>query len=116
RQLQAAHAVDEQRGEREMPRCQQELFEQAQKKKGLADPKYKKALAKCRTQMREKGIDALLRKNRLDALFAPTGTPAWLIDHVNGDPNAGSFTTPAAVAGYPHVTVPAAFASGLPVG
>jgi amidase len=58
----------------------------------------------------------VLRKHKLDALFAPTGTPAWLIDHVNGDPNVGSFTTPAAVAGYPHVTVPAAFASGLPVG
>ena len=99
-----------------MPLFGQELFEQAAKKKGLSDAKYKKALAKCRTQVRGKGVDALLRKHKLDALFAPTGTPAWLIDHVNGDPNVGSFTTPAAVAGYPHVTVPAGFASGLPVG
>jgi amidase len=116
RTLEDVIAFDDKNRDREMPLFGQELFEQAQKKKGLLDPKYKKALAKCRTQMREKGIDALLRKHRLDALFAPTGTPAWLIDHVNGDPNVGSFTTPAAVAGYPHVTVPAGFASGLPVG
>jgi amidase len=109
-------AFNEKNREREMPLFGQELFEQAEKKKGLDDPGYKKALAKCRTQMRDKGIDAVVRKHKLDALFAPTGTPAWLIDHVNGDPNVGSFTTPAAVAGYPHVTVPAAFASGLPVG
>jgi amidase len=109
-------AFDEKNREREMQLFAQELFEQAEKKKGLGDPKYKKALAKCRTQMREKGIDAVLRKHKLDALFAPTGTPAWFIDHVNGDPNVGSFTTPAAVAGYPHVTVPAGFARGLPVG
>jgi amidase len=109
-------AFDDKNRDREMPYFGQELFEQAQKKKGLSDPKYKKALAKCRTQMRDKGIDAVLRKHKLDALFAPTGTPAWLIDHVNGDCSAGSFTTPAAVAGYPHVTVPAGFASGLPVG
>ena len=116
RTLEDVIAFDEKNREREMPLFGQELFEQAVKKKGLSDPKYKKALARCRTQVREKGIDAVLQKHKLDALFAPTGTPAWLIDHVNGDPNAGSFTTPAAVAGYPHVTVPAGFASGLPVG
>jgi amidase len=109
-------AFNEKNREREMPLFGQELFERAEKKQGLSDPKYKKALAKCRTQTREKGIDAVLRKHKLDALFAPTGTPAWLIDHVNGDPNVGSFTTPAAVAGYPHVTLPTGFASGLPVG
>ncbi|MFL5379536.1 MAG: amidase [Myxococcales bacterium] len=116
RTLEDVIAFDEKNRDREMPLFAQELFEQARKKGGLSDPKYKKALAKCGTQMREKGIDAVLRKHKLDALFAPTGTPAWLIDHVNGDPNVGSFTTPAAVAGYPHVTVPAGFASGLPVG
>src|SRR4051812_47662228 len=116
RTLEDVIAFDEKNREREMPLFGQELFEQAVKKKGLTDPKYKKALAKCRTQARDKGIDAVLRKHKLDALFAPTGTPAWLIDHVNGDASGGSFTTPAAVAGYPHVTVPAGFASGLPVG
>jgi amidase len=116
RTLEDVIAFDQKNRDREMPLFGQELFEQARKKGGLSDSKYKKALAKCGTQMREKGIDALLRKHKLDALFAPTGTPAWLIDHVNGDPNVGSFTTPAAVAGYPHVTVPAGFASGLPVG
>ena len=116
RTLEDVIAFDEKNRDREMPLFGQELFEQAAKKKGLSDAKYKKALAKCRMQVRGKGVDALLRKHKLDALFAPTGTPAWLIDHVNGDPNVGSFTTPAAVAGYPHVTVPAGFASGLPVG
>jgi amidase len=116
RTLEDVIAFDEKNREREMPLFGQELFEQAVKKKGLTDPKYKKALAKCRTTARQKGIDAVLRKHKLAALFAPTGTPAWLIDHVNGDASGGSFTSPAAVAGYPHVTIPAGFASGLPVG
>jgi amidase len=53
---------------------------------------------------------------RLDALVAPTGSPAWTTDLVNGDHFTGSSSTPAAVAGYPSVTVPAGFAYGLPVG
>jgi len=116
RTLEDVIAFDEKNKAREMPLFGQELFEQAVKKKGLTDPKYRKALAKCRTMSRDKGIDAAMRKHKLDALFAPTGAPAWLIDHVNGDSSSGSFTSPAAVAGYPHVTVPAGFASGLPVG
>ena len=59
---------------------------------------------------------ASLKANRLDALIAPTGGLAWLIDPVNGDHFSASFSTPAAVAGYPHLTVPAGFARGLPVG
>jgi amidase len=57
-----------------------------------------------------------MRSHRLDALIAPTGNPAWPIDLVNGDHFTGSVTTPAAVAGYPHITVPAGFVFGLPVG
>src|SRR6185369_16729941 len=65
------------------------------------------------------GIDAVMAKFRLDALVAPTGGPAWLTDLVNGD--SGTAATPgpstvAAVAGYPHITVPAGFFHGLPVG
>ena len=55
-------------------------------------------------------------KHRLDALVAPTGAPAWLTDLINGDTYAGSSSSPAAIAGYPHITVPGGFVSGLPVG
>ena len=58
----------------------------------------------------------MLAEHRLDALVAPTGAPAWLTDVVNGDSSGASFSSPAAVAGYPHLTVPAGFVSGLPVG
>ena len=65
---------------------------------------------------REEGIDAALASHRLDALVAPTGGVAWLTDLVNGDHHIGGFSSPAAVAGYPHLTVPAGFVHGLPVG
>ena len=54
--------------------------------------------------------------NKLDALVAPSGSPAWLTDFIRGDNSGGGFSSPAAVAGYPHITVPAGFVSGLPVG
>ena len=74
-------------------------------------------IARAQAIMREKGIDATLAAHRLDAIVAPTQGPAGLIDLVNGDPGGGgSFTAPAAVAGYPHVTVPMGFSHGLPVG
>jgi amidase len=57
-----------------------------------------------------------MREHKLDALVAPTGGPAWLTDFINGDHYGGSFSSPAAVAGYPHVTVPAGYVHGLPVG
>ena len=61
-------------------------------------------------------MDAAMHKHSLDALVAPTSGPAWPIDYARGDLNFGGCSTPAAVAGYPHVTVPAGFVSGLPVG
>jgi amidase len=95
----------------------QEIGEQAEQKGPLTDKKYLAELAKNRRLMREKGIDATLAAHRLDAIVAPTQGPAGLIDLVNGDPGGGgSFTAPAAVAGYPHVTVPMGFSHGLPVG
>ena len=108
---------NEQNATREMPYFGQELFEQAQKKGPLTDSKYKAARAKCLRYARNEGIDAVMTKYRLDALIAPTQGPVWLIDLVNGDGGGGgSFTQPAAVAGYPHITVPMGLVQGLPVG
>jgi amidase len=94
----------------------QETFVQAQKKGPLTDAAYRKARATCERLSRREGIDAVMTKHRLDALVAPTQGPAWLIDLVNGDSDAGGCSTPAAVAGYPHVTVPLGQVRGLPVG
>jgi amidase len=102
--------------EREMPFFGQELFLAAEKKGPLTDPNYKKALARCRRMSRSEGIDAALKAHHLDALVALTGAPAWTTDLVNGDHYLGASSTPAAVAGYPSVTVPAGEAFGLPVG
>ena len=65
---------------------------------------------------RAEGIDAVIAKYKVDAIVAPTAAPAPLNDYVLGDPNLPACTTPAAVAGYPHITVPAGFVRGLPVG
>ncbi|MFL5613120.1 MAG: amidase [Gemmatimonadaceae bacterium] len=108
---------NEQNAATEMPYFGQELFEMAQKKGPLTDAKYKNARAKCLRLSRSEGIDAVMTKNRLDALIAPTQGPVWPIDLVNGDGGGGgSFTQPAAVAGYPHITVPMGLVQGLPVG
>ena len=88
----------------------------AQKKGPLTEKKYRDALAKDRLKSRAQGIDAVMKKHRLDAIVGPTSNPAWPTDPVNGDHFTGGTSTPAAVAGYPHITVPAGFVSGLPVG
>ncbi len=95
----------------------QEIMEQADKKGPLTEKKYLDDLANNRRLMGTQGIDATIMKYKLDAIVAPTQGPAWLIDLVNGDAGGGgSFTAPAAVAGYPHVTVPMGQVRGLPVG
>lgn len=101
---------------KEMPYFGQELFLTAQEKGGLDSKPYQDALAANRRLARAEGIDKALADNRLDALIAPTNQPAWLTDFVKGDASGGGFTQAAAVAGYPHVTVPAGFVRGLPVG
>ena len=103
--------------ERELPYFGQEIFVQAQAKGPLTDQDYLRALDKDHLLARTQGIDAVMAEHQLDALIAPTGGPPALIDLVNGDPGGGgSFSSPAAVAGYPHVTVPLGYVVGLPVG
>lgn len=102
--------------DKEMPWFGQEIFERAVKRGPLTHPDYRKALAVCRQLSRADGIDAVMTKHRLDALISLTAGPTWPTDLVNGDRFTGGATTPAAVAGYPHVTVPAGGLHGLPVG
>ncbi|HEY1775399.1 MAG TPA: amidase, partial [Solirubrobacteraceae bacterium] len=100
----------------QMPWFGQELFERAQRLGTLEETDYLEARSRCRLVAREEGIDHVLSEHRLDALLAPTGGPAWVTDLVNGDNYGGSFSSPPAIAGYPHITVPAGFVHGLPVG
>jgi amidase len=109
-------AFNEKSRDREMPFFAQELFIQAEAKGPLTDAAYLKARADCVRLARQDGIDTLLAKHKLDAIVTLTSGPAWFTDHVNGDRDTGGCTTPAAVAGYPHITVPAGFYSGLPIG
>jgi amidase len=102
--------------DREMPLFGQEIFMRAAKMGPLTDPKYKAALANGRQWTRTKGIDAVMAQHRLDAFVAPTSGPASLTDLVNGDYGPNGCSSFAAVAGYPHITVPAGFVFGLPVG
>jgi amidase len=102
----------------ELPYFGQELFVRAEAKGPLTSPEYLAALEKCQRLSRAQGIDAVMDKHRLDALVAPSEAPAWPIDLVGGDHSigGGGCISPAAVAGYPHVTVPAGYVFGLPVG
>ena len=100
----------------EMPLFGQETFEKAQATRGLADAGYKKA-RQASFQAAANGIDGLLKRHKLDALVGPTMPPAWKIDAVNGDQSSGGGAgSLAAVAGYPHLTVPMGMVKGLPVG
>jgi amidase len=102
--------------EKEMPYFGQDLFLKAEAKGPLTEKVYLDALEKNHQLARIEGIDALMDKYRLDAIIAPTGSPAWLTDLVNGDHAAGGSSNAAAVAGYPNINVTAGFISGLPVG
>jgi len=99
-----------------MPYFGQELLERAQAKGDLTDAEYLEALEKCRRLAGKEGMDAIMDELQLDALIAPTTTPAWPVDLVNGDQFRGSSAKSAALTGYPLVSVPAGNAQGLPVG
>ena len=101
---------------REMPYFGQENLIKAQEKGDLNSKPYKDAIEKCRRLSRAEGIDAALNKYRLDAIFSITDGPAWLTDYINGDHTTIGCSTPPAVSGYPHITVPAGQVYGLPVG
>lgn len=102
---------------REMAYFKQEVLVYAQRASSLGDVRYREALATCRHYARVEGIDRVMAEHRLDALVAPTSVPGWVLDFkLRSKPGAPGFTTPAAVAGYPHITVPAGRIEGLPVG
>lgn len=109
---------NEENADRVMPYFGQERMLQAQEKGPLSAKKYRDALAKNLRLARKDGIDKVMRKFKLDAIVVPTDAPARVIDMVNGDAGNTDIESmsPAAVAGYPHVTVPAGFVFGLPVG
>src|SRR4029077_12590667 len=112
-------AFNEAHKDQEMPYFGQEIMAMAAKKGPLTSAKYRAALAKNHQLSRALGIDAVMTKYKLDALVAPTGGPAWLTDLVNGDSaaaNAAAPSTVTSVAGYPHITVPAGYFRGVPVG
>jgi amidase len=94
----------------------QELFEAAEATSGdLSEPGYLEARTAA-TRIARSGLDAALGVHRLDAVIALTGHPAWLTDHVLGDYHTWATSSPAAVSGYPSITVPAGLVRGLPVG
>ena len=109
-------AFNDQHRAQELPFFGQEIFTMAQEKGPLTDDAYMEALLHCRRLSRTEGLDVVFAKEKLDAIVAPTGSPAWTIDLVNGDHFLGASSTPAAVSGYPSVTVPMGFVHGLPVG
>ncbi|MCB0274965.1 MAG: amidase [Calditrichaeota bacterium] len=92
------------------------LLKEAEEKHDMHDPEYLNALEKMHRQTRENGIDRVMDEYQLDAIISPTGGPAWKTDLVNGD-NFGVYSSsPAAIAGYPSISVPMGFIEGLPVG
>jgi len=102
--------------DREMAFFGQEDFLKAQARGPLTDKAYLDALERCRRKSRAEGIDAVMDKHNVVAIAAPSGGPAGTTDAVYGDRDVGGSSSPAAVAGYPNITVPAGYVMGLPVG
>ena len=107
---------NEKNRDREMPWFGQDQMIKAEAKGPLTSKAYRDLVSKLNRLAKQEGIDAVMTKLALDAIVAPTDGPAWPIDYIDGDHFIGGCSTPAAVAGYPHITVPAGFIHGLPVG
>ncbi|GAB3997283.1 amidase [Nocardioides marmoraquaticus] len=108
-------AFNEANARRELRWFGQETFESAQRRGPLSDPDYRAARERA-TTTGQRAIDETVAAHDLDAILAPTNSPAWPTDLVNGDHFLLGSSTPAAVAGYPNLTVPAGYVEGLPVG
>ena len=107
---------NEKNKDKELKYFGQDLFIKAEEKGPLTTKEYLDALEKNHRLSQKEGIDAIMDKEKLDAMIAPTGGPAWTTDLINGDHFTGGYSTPSAVAGYPHIAVPSGFVYGLPVG
>tara|TARA_B100002003_G_scaffold234296_1_gene248046 strand:+ start:39428 stop:40927 length:1500 start_codon:yes stop_codon:yes gene_type:complete len=107
---------NDQNAEEVMPFFKQEILTQAEERGDLKSPEYLAALQQCRQLSRADGLDKVLHDYSLDAILAPSGGPAWVIDLLNGDRGSGGCSSAAAIAGYPHITVPAGYVYDLPVG
>ena len=116
RSLEDVILFNEKNRAREMPYFGQDIMEKAQEKGPLTSRAYLQALRKNHLLTRTQGIDAIMKRHRLDALIAPTGGPSWPTDYINGDHFTGGYSSASAVAGYPHITVPAGYVFGMPVG
>ena len=116
RSLKDVIAFNEKNREREMPYFGQDIMIKAEAKGPLTSKQYIQALRKNHLLTRAQGIDFVMKKHRLDAMVAPTGGPAWPTDWINGDHFTGGYSSASAVAGYPHITVPAGYVFDLPVG
>lgn len=114
--LEALIAANLENADEEMPYFAQEIFDMAQASNGRQQDGFSEKLKRLKNLAGEQGIDATMAEHNVDLLIAPTVSPAWKIDLINGDHYLGSATTPAAVAGYPHITVPMGFVRHLPVG
>ncbi|HJP91453.1 MAG TPA: amidase [Pyrinomonadaceae bacterium] len=116
RSLKDIIAFNEKNHDREMPYFGQDIMVKAEAKGPLTSKPYILALQKNHLLTRTQGIDFIMQKHRLDALIAPTGGPPWMTDWLNGDHFTGGYSSASAIAGYPHITVPAGYVFGMPVG
>jgi amidase len=99
-----------------MPYFGQEHFIRSEEKGALTDEEYLEALAKCKQITQDEGLDKIIKEHNLDALIAPSGSPSWPIDLLNGDHFTGGSSSAAAVSGYPNITIPLGYIHGLPIG
>jgi amidase len=108
-------AFNEANADRELTYFQQEILHQCQELGPLSEEEYQEALAEAMRLSRDEGTDAVMEEHGLHAIVAPTGSPAWTTDLINGDRYHMGSSSPAAISGYPNITVPIGFFTELPV-